>query len=194
MTNPQAYSRAVLHGRRPGRTSVLLIIGLVVAGLCLLVGLLLYVLSAGIFGTAVTFFLALPTAALYIGLALWLDRLEPEPKLVLLFIFLWGAGTATLFAGIGNSLNQALIFVPLFGMDWGGFLTAVISAPLVEESLKGLPLLFLLWRRKQEIDGRTWQHYTGGRYDALVLKDEDATTLVTGTASFTRLAEMAKSL
>ncbi len=52
----------------------------------------------------------------------------------------------------------------------------------------------------QEIDGRTWQHYTGGRYDALVLKDKDAkdgkraTTVVTGTASFTRLAEMVKSL
>jgi hypothetical protein len=49
----------------------------------------------------------------------------------------------------------------------------------------------------QEIGGRTWQHYTGGRYDALVLKDEDdkgATTVVTGTASFTRLAEMVKSL
>ncbi|MFE0490883.1 MULTISPECIES: DUF4245 domain-containing protein [Streptomyces] len=46
----------------------------------------------------------------------------------------------------------------------------------------------------QEIDGRVWRHYTGGRYDALVLEDKGATTLVTGTASFTRLAEMAKAL
>ncbi|MFE0364205.1 DUF4245 domain-containing protein [Streptomyces griseoaurantiacus] len=46
----------------------------------------------------------------------------------------------------------------------------------------------------QEIDGRVWRHYTGGRYDALVLEDKGATTLVTGTASFTRLAQMAKAL
>jgi hypothetical protein len=46
----------------------------------------------------------------------------------------------------------------------------------------------------EEIGGRTWRHYTGGRYDALVSKDKGATTLVTGTASFTRLAEMAKAL
>jgi hypothetical protein len=47
----------------------------------------------------------------------------------------------------------------------------------------------------QQIDGRTWVRYTGGRYDALVHQGEDgATTLVTGTASFDRLTEMAQAL
>ncbi|MFE1439377.1 DUF4245 family protein, partial [Streptomyces sp. NPDC058739] len=47
----------------------------------------------------------------------------------------------------------------------------------------------------EQIDGRTWTRYTGGRYDALVLRGEDgATTLVTGTASFDRLKEMAQAL
>jgi hypothetical protein len=47
----------------------------------------------------------------------------------------------------------------------------------------------------EEIGGRTWVRYTGGRYDALVHRGEDgATTLVTGTASFDRLAEMARAL
>ncbi|SMF11722.1 Protein of unknown function [Streptomyces sp. Amel2xC10] len=46
-----------------------------------------------------------------------------------------------------------------------------------------------------EIDGRTWTRYTGGRYDALVLEDTDgSTTVVAGTASFERLLEMAKAL
>ncbi len=50
----------------------------------------------------------------------------------------------------------------------------------------------------EEIGGRTWVRYEGGRYDALVLQDGDgaqgATTLVTGTASFERLAAMAAAL
>ena len=32
----------------------------------------------------------------------------------------------------------------------------------------------------QQIDGRTWPRYTGGRYDALVLEDKGATTVVAG--------------
>ncbi|MGI5137317.1 MULTISPECIES: DUF4245 domain-containing protein [unclassified Streptomyces] len=46
----------------------------------------------------------------------------------------------------------------------------------------------------QEIGGRVWQRYTGGRYDALVLKDKGSTTVVAGTASFAQLAKMAQAL
>ncbi|MGW1163219.1 DUF4245 domain-containing protein [Streptomyces sp. NPDC002513] len=46
----------------------------------------------------------------------------------------------------------------------------------------------------QSIGGQTWQRYTGGRYDALVLKGKDSTTVVTGTASFAQLTKMAEAL
>jgi hypothetical protein len=46
----------------------------------------------------------------------------------------------------------------------------------------------------QEIDGRTWTRYTGGRYDALVLTEKGATTVVAGTGSFARLTQMAEAL
>jgi hypothetical protein len=58
----------------------------------------------------------------------------------------------------------------------------------------------------QEIGGRTWVRYTGGRYDALVLKDTGgtgeadgentgrATTVVAGTGSFGQLTKMAAAL
>ncbi|MBD0422900.1 DUF4245 domain-containing protein [Streptomyces sp. TRM S81-3] len=52
--------------------------------------------------------------------------------------------------------------------------------------------------RAEEIGGRTWTRYTGGRYDALVLQDVDgmkgATTVVAGTGSFEQLADMAAAL
>ncbi|WP_320783938.1 DUF4245 domain-containing protein [Streptomyces sp. CRN 30] len=50
----------------------------------------------------------------------------------------------------------------------------------------------------EEIDGRTWTRYEGGRYDALVLKDtegvKNATTVVAGTGSFGQLTKMASAL
>ncbi|MDH6624784.1 hypothetical protein M2271_002588 [Streptomyces sp. LBL] len=46
----------------------------------------------------------------------------------------------------------------------------------------------------QEIDGRTWTRYTGGRYDALVLTGKGATTVVAGTGSFAQLTRMAEAL
>ncbi|MYU21187.1 DUF4245 family protein [Streptomyces sp. SID8352] len=50
----------------------------------------------------------------------------------------------------------------------------------------------------QEIGGRTWTRYTGGRYDALVLHDtggkRGATTVVAGTGSFNQLTAMAEAL
>ena len=50
-------------------------------------------------------------------------------------------------------------------------------------------------KRTEEIDGRTWTRYSGGRYDALVLKDPPgSTTVVAGTGSFEELRTMAAAL
>lgn len=50
-------------------------------------------------------------------------------------------------------------------------------------------------RQTATIDGRTWTRYTGGRYDALVLKGTPgSTTVVAGTASFAELTKVAAAL
>ncbi|WP_406440116.1 DUF4245 domain-containing protein [Streptomyces sp. NBC_00631] len=47
----------------------------------------------------------------------------------------------------------------------------------------------------EKIGDRTWTHYTGGRYRALVMDGATAsTTVVAGTASFTELTKMAAAL
>ncbi|MEU9979731.1 DUF4245 domain-containing protein [Streptomyces sp. NPDC050856] len=48
--------------------------------------------------------------------------------------------------------------------------------------------------RTQKVAGRPWQRWEGPKYDALVLRDKGVTTVVTGTASYERLAEMAATL
>ncbi|MCT9078979.1 DUF4245 domain-containing protein [Streptomyces fulvoviolaceus] len=49
-------------------------------------------------------------------------------------------------------------------------------------------------KKTEEIAGRTWTRYSGGRYDALVHEGDGATTVVAGTGSFAQLTEMAKAL
>ncbi|MBT2489189.1 DUF4245 domain-containing protein [Streptomyces sp. ISL-96] len=44
------------------------------------------------------------------------------------------------------------------------------------------------------VGGETWQRWEGPKYDALVREEKGATTVVTGTASQERLAEMAGAL
>jgi hypothetical protein len=49
--------------------------------------------------------------------------------------------------------------------------------------------------KTEKIGGETWTRWEGGRYDALALEGtEGSTTVVTGTAPFARLAEMAEAL
>ncbi|MGX1548450.1 DUF4245 domain-containing protein [Streptomyces adustus] len=64
-------------------------------------------------------------------------------------------------------------------------------AEFVEEASQGAKAT----KVTDEIGGRTWTRYTGGRYDALVLEGTDgSTTVVAGTASFDRLVKMAGAL
>ncbi|MFB7271627.1 DUF4245 domain-containing protein [Streptomyces sp. NPDC056244] len=46
----------------------------------------------------------------------------------------------------------------------------------------------------QQVAGETWRRWEGSKYDALVRTEGKATTVVTGTASYERLAEMAAAL
>ncbi|MER6499465.1 DUF4245 domain-containing protein [Streptomyces sp. NPDC001455] len=48
--------------------------------------------------------------------------------------------------------------------------------------------------RTRQVAGEAWQHWKGDKYDALVLRGKDATTVVTGSAPTERLAEMAAAL
>ncbi len=113
--------------------------------------LLLIASDTGFDGLIAGGLLACSPVPFYTGLALCLDRYEPEPPLLLFGAFLWGATFAVFVSYLLNTFN-ALILMALFG-DGAQSWAAVLSAPWVEESAKGfgLFLLVLLWRR--EVDG-----------------------------------------
>ena len=154
--------RSVISGGPLGRPRAGLIAG-VAAGLgCALIVLGIDMVESvdSARHSVVPFLVALPLALLpvplLIALVLLVDQLEPEPPGNLVFCFAWGAGIAALLAGILNTVGLVYVTQPALGTSNGQFISATIGAPVVEEeSLKGLVLVWLLWRRRQELDGPT---------------------------------------
>ncbi len=98
-------------------------------------------------GTGVAFI----AVCVYLTLWLWLDRYDPEPPWLLMSAFLWGAGVAALVAGLVNGVAAASINV-LLGSG-GSSLAAVVSAPFIEECMKGLGVVIILVFMRHEFDG-----------------------------------------
>ena len=160
MPAPVYDPRAVIDGRPPGRAPVGVIFGIVVAALCALLVFAIELGESVASGrSAIPFFIALPLALapvpLLIAVVLFIDRLEPEPRLNLAFGFLWGAGIAALFAALINTAGLDYITQPALGASTGQYISATAGAPVVEETLKGLFLVWLVRWRRQELDGPT---------------------------------------
>jgi protease PrsW len=160
-SRPGPDPRAVIEGRTPGRPGSGIVIGVAVGLGCALLALgadLLESLESSRH-SAVPFLIALPLALLpvpfLIAVVLLLDRLEPEPRGNLVFAFAWGAGIAALLAAVINTAGLVFVTQPELGKTTGEYVSATFGAPVVEESLKGGVLLWLLWRRRQEFDGPT---------------------------------------
>jgi RsiW-degrading membrane proteinase PrsW (M82 family) len=125
------------------------VIGFIAA--CAITMLVILGFSNGPVGLAVGLGAAILPVPVLVGCFLWLDRYEPEPIRYLIFCFAWGSAVATLVALGVNSLAA-------WGFDKIGLpeaLVAVLVAPFIEESMKTLGPILLLWRRRREWSGIT---------------------------------------
>jgi len=93
---------------------------------------------------------AVPTVA-YVLLIWWCDRYEKEPLWLLLAAFVWGALPA-----VALSVGGEILLEPASGWaqtDLGReFVSSSLIAPAIEELTKGIALLLLLWRFREEFD------------------------------------------
>jgi protease PrsW len=125
--------RGASRPRLPAWLSVPVLVSAVPVGLVLIFSL--------VFAPIPTL-LPLPTFLVVLAVFVWFDRLEPEPWQERIHAVLWGGTVAILVAGTVNGI---------VGIAAGETAMVVVSAPVGEELMKGLGVLYAVRRRK--IDG-----------------------------------------
>jgi RsiW-degrading membrane proteinase PrsW (M82 family) len=137
----------------PRRITVLLpVLGLIVVAVCGLTLLALATVRVGPLAVVIGVAAALVPVAVVVAAVLWVDRWEPEPAKLLLTAFAWGACIATITALLINNTAESVGDL-LLGRGNGSRVSALVSAPLVEEAAKGAFVLLVLLRRREEFDG-----------------------------------------
>ena len=139
---------------------VLAVVGLSIAGLAVLLVLVYFSSLLGTGRLIACMLLALiPLTAILLAVR-WVDRWEPEPRPALWFALLWGAGISIVAAlAVDLALYLAAQASGLQPGQPGGdpstvdFASAVIQAPIVEETAKGFGLLLLFWVMRRHFDG-----------------------------------------
>ncbi len=125
------------------------VVGLVVLGV---VGLIMVSVATARVGAAATVIGALaalvPVVVVFAAIV-WMDRWEPEPPMLLLGAFLWGAGGATATSLLLNDAVTGLGDL-LVGADGQAFFAQAVVTPVLEETAKALFVVALwVWRRNE---------------------------------------------
>lgn len=107
--------------------------------------------SEGVVATLIGLVCAMIPVGVVVPAFLWLDRFEIEPKRLLLFAAEWGALVASVIALVLNGISVSVLRT----LDNNTPLTteAVMVAPFVEETAKGLGVLAIVLFRRREFDG-----------------------------------------
>lgn len=127
------WTAYVQHQRRAPRLPAWLSPPVLAAGV-LVVPLLAVALAVAPLATL----LPIPSFLVVLGVFVWFDRLEPEPWQERIHAVLWGATVAV----VGASVVNGVVFTVA-----GDVAGAVVSAPVMEELLKGAGVLYAVRRR-----------------------------------------------
>lgn len=126
--------------------------GLILLGMCGLAMLGIATARVGYVAAVVGALAALLPVAVVFGAIVWIDRWEPEPPMLLVGAFLWGAGGATACAFMLNDAMTGFGEV-LFDGTFQEHFALVVTAPIVEEAAKSLFVIALWFRRRSEFNG-----------------------------------------
>jgi RsiW-degrading membrane proteinase PrsW (M82 family) len=102
-------------------------------------------------GWALSWGLVILYAAPVAVLVYLLDLYEREPIPLLIAAFVWGAVAATTLAAIGNA-GWGIVVARLAGPEFATRWTAALTAPFVEETLKGVGVVLIVLIARDEVD------------------------------------------
>jgi RsiW-degrading membrane proteinase PrsW (M82 family) len=150
--NPQRIEQVRSEEKKPDKSYLGMIVGLAIGGITALIVVILMFANLGFKGTLIGGIMAFIPAPFYLMLFLWIDRYDPEPAWALATAFSWGALFSILVSFVVNTFFGS-VAAALIGGPQGDVLSAVISAPLIEEGTKGLGVLMFLIFLRKEFDG-----------------------------------------
>lgn len=137
---------------RPGLKPTLLVAGAIV-GLSVVVMLAYYLYFLGGMLVGLAAVLALVPLAIVIVGVRWIDRWEPEPRLLQVLALLWGASVSI---GVAITVDFGVSTVAAAAgadPDLAYFFAVTVQAPIVEEAIKGFGLLLIFFFARRYFDG-----------------------------------------
>lgn len=125
---------------------------------CLLGLLMLVVLGVYLLFLGPSLFLVIPLALIPLSaivLTVWfIDSWKRQPYLLLAICLLWGSAVSIVMTLVIGLTNEVLAQASSEGQSGSNeFVGAVIQAPLVEETTKGMLLLIILFAARKHFDG-----------------------------------------
>ena len=117
----------------------------------MIVGVLGFLQASGPVLTVFLAILCIVPLAIVVSLLLFIDRFEPEPLGMKLAALAWGGGVSVFFAIMGNEYVQYSVTEQTGDEVQGIVFSVVVGAPVVEELLKGLGVLVIVWVRRTHI-------------------------------------------
>jgi len=121
-------------------------------GIMLFVVMILMLANLGFEGAFVGSFMAFLPAPFYLFLYLWMDRYDPEPPWAIAGAFAWGGLFCIFISFIVNTIFGS-VAATFMGEPAGQTLSAIISAPFIEELTKGSGVVLIALFLRKEFDG-----------------------------------------
>ena len=139
----------------------------------MLVGVLGFLQASGPIVTVFLAILCIVPLAIVVSVLLFIDRFEPEPLGMKLAALAWGGGVSIFFGIMGNEFVQYSVTEQTGDEVQGMIFSVVVGAPVVEELLKGLGVLVIVWARcthiSSAIDGLVYAGFAACGF--LVVED-----------------------
>ena len=117
----------------------------------MLVGVLGFLQASGPIVTVFLAILCIVPLAIVVSVLLFIDRFELEPLGMKLAALAWGGGVSIFFGIMGNEFVQYSVTEQTGDEVQGMIFSVVVGAPVVEELLKGLGVLVIVWARRTHI-------------------------------------------
>ena len=131
---------------QPKRTGLYIAIGLLILIIPILLTIVALIMlqNVGPAPAILATVIAFTPAMLYLIPLIWLDRYDPEPLWLLALAFTWGALVAVIVSYVVNTVFGILVYSGTGDPIKANLAGAILSAPIIEESSKGVGLLILL--------------------------------------------------